>query len=156
MTYQIFRNNLGKVDAIIRRPDGATVPIWDAANPLTVELREWELANELLDLADRYVAPIPIVEKQNYLGFYAGLLSGGINLFLYVRYISDLDLPVSNCYTDLMGAIQFGQIAGFQASISNLFASMSAAGYGLSDAQKAQMRTLLDANGFSSIVFPLG
>lgn len=166
-SYQIFRNSLGKVDAVNRRPDGATVPIWDETDDLTIELREWEATNGALDLSDWAVVPeVPEVPNgfpaaelfvvPSYLGFYVELMADSINLYLYVRYVSDIDLPVSNCYTDLMGAIQFGQLPGFQASISNLFAAMKAAGHEFSEAQTAQMRALLDAHGFTSIVFPLG
>ena len=102
------------------------------------------------------VEPAIVVEEPNYLGFYGGLLSDALNLFLFVRYISDLNLPVSNCYTDLMGAIQFQQMPGFQAAIVNLFAAMKAADHEFSPAQTTQMRALLDAHGFKSIVFPLG
>ena len=156
LSYRIFRNSLGVVDALNRSPDGATVPIWDEGDPLTIELRQWEKINGVLDLSAHAVEPQIMVEKQDYLGFYGGLLSEAINLFLYVRHISDLDLPVSNCYTDLMGSIQFGQFAGFQASISNLFAAMKASGHEFSEAQTVQMRTLLDVHGFKAISIPMG
>lgn len=155
-SYQVFRNTLGHVDSVNRLPDGASVPIADRTDPLTIELRDWEAINGALDLSDHLVVPeIPIVVP-SFSGFYSGLLSDAINLFLYVRYVSDLDLPVSNCYTDLMGSIQFGQLPGFQAAISNLFAAMKASGHEFSEAQTAQMRALLDTHGFSAIVFPLG
>lgn len=154
--YQVFRNSLGRVDAVNRLPDGASVPIGNETDSLSIELRQWEAINGALDLSDWVIVPEAPIVVPSFLGFYGGLLSEAINLFLYVRYISDLDLPVSNCYTDLMGAIQFGQMAGFQAAISNLFAAMKASGHEFSPAQEAQMRALLDANGFSSIVFPLG
>lgn len=156
LNYQVFRNGIGQVDAVNRLPDGATVPIADRTDPLTIELRAWETINGALDLSDHLVGPDVQIVVPSFLGFYGGLLSDAINLFLFVRYVSDLDLPVSNCYTDLMGSIQFQQLPGFQAAIANLSAAMTAAGYEFSAIQITQMRSLLDANGFKTIVFPLG
>ncbi len=156
LDYRIFRNRQGLVDAINRTSDGVTVPIWDESDPLTIELRQWELENGALDLSDHFVELAIVIEQQNYFGFYSGLLSEAINLFMFVRDACNSSLLVSNCYGDLKDAIQFQQLPGFQASISNLFAAMKATDHEFSPAQTAQMRVLLNANGFSSIVFPLG
>lgn len=152
MNYQVSRNSLGVVDAINRRSDGATVPYWDQADLLTIELREWESINGVLDLSDRLVEPQ--IQTENYMGFLNGLLSEGHELFLSVRTLADSNLPLSNCYTDLQGAIGFGQSLTLQSAISNLFAAMAAAGQPFTTAQSAQIRTLLDANGFKLIFIP--
>jgi multidrug efflux pump subunit AcrA (membrane-fusion protein) len=98
----------------------------------------------------------PPQPTQSYLGFYQGLLTEGLNLFMFVRSIADLNLPVSNAYTDLMGSIMFQQFAGFQSSITILFAALKGAGYEFSEPQVAQMRLLLDQHGFANVMFPLG
>ncbi|MEN9870515.1 MAG: hypothetical protein RLZZ171_1503 [Cyanobacteriota bacterium] len=57
--FEAIRNNLGKVDQIIRRPDGASVLFYsatkefDETDPVTKSLRDWEVLNGALDLSDR-------------------------------------------------------------------------------------------------------
>jgi hypothetical protein len=59
-------NNLGKLDQIIRRPDGASVLFYsatgefDEANPVTKSFRQWESFNGALDLSDRPVDPLTL------------------------------------------------------------------------------------------------
>lgn len=154
MSYQVFRNSLGQVDSVNRLSDGATVPLWDESDALTIELQEWELINGVIDLSDRVVEPAIVVEQPNYAGFRNGLFTEAIDLFSLVRGVAALDLGVSVCYTDLIAALQIGELPGFQASISNLFAAMLAAGLEFSKEQSDQMRSLLDANGFKSVILP--
>ncbi len=155
MSYQIFRNNLGRVDAVNRTSDGATVPIGDETDALTIELREWEAINGTLDLSDYPSAPMP-EPPLNYLGFRNGLFTEAIDLFRLVRGVAGRDLAVSVCYADFMAALQFEELPGFQASISNLIAVMSTGGHEFSEEQLNQLRSLLDANGFKSVVLPGG
>jgi hypothetical protein len=63
--FEAIRNDLGQVDAIVRRPDGASV-LWsgekgfyDLEDSLTIALREWEAENGELDLSDHPPEPIP-------------------------------------------------------------------------------------------------
>jgi hypothetical protein len=63
--FEAIRNSLGKVDQIVRRPDGATVLFYsatgefDQTDPVTKSFREWEALNGALDLSDRPVEPEP-------------------------------------------------------------------------------------------------
>lgn len=65
--FEAIRNNLGEVDQIIRRPDGASVLFYsatrefDETNPVTKSFREWEALNGALDLSTRPVEPLPEV-----------------------------------------------------------------------------------------------
>lgn len=59
MTYRVFRNSLGKVDAV-NREDGAAIPFENEADPLTIELREWESEHGALDLSDYPPDPLPL------------------------------------------------------------------------------------------------
>lgn len=153
--YQIFRNSLGAVDAVNRMSDGATVPYLNANDELTIEMRQWELEHGAIDLSDRLVEPSIKEEQPNYQGFYDALLSEGLTLFSSVRGLAASSLPVNACYTDLVAAIGFEKLPGFQMSITNLVLTMQGIGQPFSNEQIAQIRSLLDANGFKSIVLPL-
>jgi hypothetical protein len=67
MFYKIFRNDLGVVDAIATN-EGASLlfdPLaktFDESDRLTIELREWEKENGVLDLSDRPVDPLTLEE----------------------------------------------------------------------------------------------
>lgn len=62
MTYRIFYNDLGVVDAV-NSPDGDSLPFdsltktFDETDPLTIALREWEASKGALDLSDRPIEP---------------------------------------------------------------------------------------------------
>lgn len=100
--------------------------------------------------------PPSATPNEQYQGFYSDLLGEYITLFWFVRSIADSDLAVSNAYTDLMGAIGFQRLDGFQSSITILFASLQSCGNPFSASQIAAMRQLLDKNGFEEVEFPLG
>lgn len=153
MSYRVSLNELGQVDAMNRVSDGATVPFEDESDELTIELREWEAENGVIDLSDHFVAPPIKAEPPNYQGFYDALLSEGVGLFGIVRGLASLDLSVNACYTDLIAAIGFGKLPGFQMSISNLILVMRTV-QPFSSEQMMQIRLLLDANGFESVTLP--
>jgi hypothetical protein len=57
--YRVFRTDSGKVDAINRIEDGATVPFWDEADPLTIEFRTWVVEHPEFDISDHEPPPTP-------------------------------------------------------------------------------------------------
>lgn len=59
MNYTVFRNSNGEVDAINRVEDGATVPFWDAEDPLTQEFEEWRSNNPDFDTSNHPPEPKP-------------------------------------------------------------------------------------------------
>ncbi|NJO97525.1 MAG: hypothetical protein HC775_17570 [Hyellaceae cyanobacterium CSU_1_1] len=68
--YEVIRNSLGKVDQVIRRPDGASLlfdPIskqFDEEDVLTLELREWSAQEGELDLSDRPIEPLTLEQAK--------------------------------------------------------------------------------------------
>nr|WP_290224183.1 hypothetical protein [Trichocoleus desertorum] len=100
----------------------------------------------------------PPQPEQSYVGLYNALLTEGLSLFLFVRAACDVSLPVSNAYTDLVAALltPMPSLTALQACFDNLFAAMSASGFGFGTSQIEQMRSLLDGQGFQAVVFPLG
>lgn len=95
-----------------------------------------------------------LIKAQNYSGFYHGLLTEALPIFLKIRELADSNLPVSNVYTDLMGAIGFASLDGFQSSIANLVLVMAAVGQPFTVEELAMVRSVLDANGFQEVVLP--
>lgn len=65
--YQIFRNNLGQVDAINAPRTGASLPLpleENEDNPLVIELREWEKEHGALDLSSRIIDPLTLEQAK--------------------------------------------------------------------------------------------
>lgn len=153
-TYTVFRNGLGKVDAVNRDSDGATVPIWDEADPLTVDLREWEAVNGALDLSDR--PPPPKEKPPDYKRFYADMMASPLGLFGTVRLRAKATPALMPAYFELGMAIQLEGFPGFQSSVTNLFNDLATeAKQPFTLLQKQEIRRLLDLNGFTAIVLPL-
>lgn len=121
---------------------------WEEGDRFLAQVETYRAAWELANL------PAPTPASQSYSGFYGGLLSEALPLFLKVRSLADSNLPVSNSYTDLMGAIGFGQWAGFQSSIANLVLVMAAVGQPFTPEDRAMIRSVLDKNGFQEVVLP--
>lgn len=152
VSYKVFRNDKGKVDAI-NRNDGATVPTWDKKDPLTIGLREWEAVNGALDVSDR--TPVVKEKEPDYIGFYNAMMLSPLGLFTTVRLKAKSSPALIPAYVDLGMAVQFKQFSGFQSSITNLFTDMAEARQPFTLVQKQEIRRLLDANGFKAIVLPL-
>lgn len=94
---------------------------------------------------------------ENYIGLYDALLADGLSVFLFVRSLSDQNLPVANAYGDFVNALTTPapSLPALQSCINNLFAAIQGFGQGFSTAQIATMRSLLDKNGFMAIAFPM-
>ena len=62
--YRVFRNSLGQVDAINHIASGATIPLWDEADPLTIAYHEWRALHPGFDDQDSVpeVPPTPTPE----------------------------------------------------------------------------------------------
>jgi hypothetical protein len=129
-----------------------------------------ELTSEQQRVAIAMLNGLDTSDSPDYLGFDNALLdpAQGLNLFLFVRSMSDqYPAPVGSAYNDLSRAIAKGvtlqlanvrstNLAAFQSCVDNLFGALAFVGQSFSLQQTAQMRSLLDSYGFSSIVFPLG
>lgn len=93
-----------------------------------------------------------------YIGLYNELLSpDGLSVFLFVRSLSDQNLPIANAYGDFVSALTTPSpsLPALQSCINNLFASLQGFGQSFSQSQIATMRSLLDRNGFQVIAFPI-
>lgn len=69
MSYKIFRNDLGVVDAIATTQGASLLfdpqtKTFDESDPLTIELREWEAENGALDLGDHPVDPLTLEQAK--------------------------------------------------------------------------------------------
>ena len=161
MSYKVLRNDLGAVVSV-NRGDGASVPIKDESHFLTIELRYWEAdpANGALDLSNHAEEPsISMFEKLK--SPYQTLLADLLNpshesyaVFETVHGIAMTSTHVAVCYTDLVTAIGFKQLPGFQSSVTNLFLVLQGIGQPLNEGHVSKLRALLDAHGFSEVTFP--
>jgi hypothetical protein len=59
MTYQIWRNELGQVDAINLIATGEVVPYWDDEHPLTLQYQAWLQDHPDFDVSDHEPEPLP-------------------------------------------------------------------------------------------------
>ena len=50
--YKVFRNSEGRVDAINRTVDGATVPTWDRRDLITIQFQDWLANHSDFDIKD--------------------------------------------------------------------------------------------------------
>ncbi|GEM_PF-2231386 len=101
--------------------------------------------------------PAPDPQPQ-YIGLYNELLSpDGLSVFLFVRSLSDQNLPIANAYGDFVSALTTPSpsLPALQSCISNLFAALQGFNQTFSQSQITTMRSLLDRNGFQAISFPL-
>lgn len=72
--YKVFRDDSGRVDAINRVPDGATVPTWDANDPITIAYHDWLEQNPEFDTSDHPAQPEATADE-NMLGYRIDMLS---------------------------------------------------------------------------------
>jgi hypothetical protein len=115
--FEAIRNDLGQVDAIARRPDGASV-VWnsergfyDPEDPVTIDFFEWQKENGDLDLSDRPPEPVPEVS-----GYRINKLLPGDRFEYYDRFPADI-----NYNTDLRIGLTTKTIDYFGLRVAQVF-----------------------------------
>lgn len=161
MNYKIFRNSEGKVDALNRELDGATVPFWDETHELTIELRQWEAENGALDLNDTQPDPTPLVKSINWDQIAIQLYRSN----LYRVSLREATAGASPEYTDKLWWIDKDittvlvewksdepqRIYVFNSAMIQLFQTLIDAGFPASEADRIEIVSILNSNGFAAI-----
>lgn len=123
MSYQVFRNSNGKVDAINRVTDGATVPLWDEADLITVEFREWLRNHPEFDVSDHPPQPAARPDP-NWTQFRAQM--GMNSVYLRIATASPVNQVLNSTLIWLLGEIGNNPSSSILGDVVNTWNAMAA------------------------------